>query len=642
MAFSQEFIEKVLNTADIVEVIGEFVHLEKAGSNYKGLCPFHNERTPSFIVSPSKNIFKCFGCGEHGSVVGFLMKHEKFSFNEAIKWLANKYNIPIEEKPLTDEEKKELQEKDALLTVTEMANKFYIENLYQTQEGQNIGYQYFKQRGFTDETIKKFELGYAPNAKKALTEYALSKGYKLEYLLKTGLTIQKDDDIYDRFRGRVIFPIHSISGKVVGFAGRILTSGKDVAKYLNSPENPIYQKRYLLYGLFLAKNSIIKEDKCYLVEGYTDVMSLHQAGIQNVVASAGTSLTEEQVRIIRRFTKNLTLVFDGDSAGQKAAFRGIDLALKEDMNVKIVVLPEDEDPDSFAKKNYPDVVKSYLEENEQDFVSFKINALLKDGKDDPVKRAQVLKNIAGSIALIPDEIKRSAFVKQTAKVLQFEEKVIFGEVSKIIYNRNKKEYYKQQAKAKIQSLKQTPSIPTFVSSVDEDFEKKILYYLLNFGDMSFEFVNGDETIKTTIANFIITDLQNDELQFGNMKYGKLLKILEDKLIDNDTFQIDVTELTKHPDPEISDLVANLLADESLPPKSWYTDERVEQLVNDIQKLILSYKRRVIFLEINKLKEMLKQNNLSEDLRNEILTNINELNKLKAELTKISDKRVVFF
>ncbi len=641
MAFSEEFIQKVLNTADIVEVIGEFVNLKKAGVNYKGLCPFHNEKTPSFIVSPSKNIFKCFGCGEHGSVVGFLMKHEKLSFTEAIRWLANKYHIPIEEKELSDEEKKELAEKDTLFIINQLANEFYKNNLYSTQLGRNLGYGYFKSRGFTDEIIKKFELGFALDAKRSFTDYALSKGYKIENLAKAGLTIVKDNDYYDRFRNRVIFPIHTLGGRVVGFAGRILgnSQSKNAPKYLNSPETIIYQKRFLLYGLHLAKNQIIKEDKCYLVEGYTDVISMHQAGITNVVASAGTSLTSEQIRIIRRFTRNLTLIFDGDKAGLNAAIRGVDLVLQEDMNVRIVVLPENEDPDSFTKNNYPDVVKSYIDENEQDFIKFKIHLLLSEAEDDPVRRAYALRSIATSLAFMPDELKRSVYITEAAKLLDVQEKTLLAEVNKIILKQKKDAYFKNKRQQEL-SLRQSPPLPSHILSIDVPHEKEILFFLLNFG--SHTFINS-AGVQTTIANYIITELQNDQLEFVNLKYRKLFEEYEKLSADVDS--INPVIFTNYPDPEISEVAAEILSDDFYLADIWLKpdenkDKQTMSLQEAVKRAIFAYKRKILDLEIDRLQKLLKDEPLSEQ-QYALIEKIQNLTILRNELTKQTDNRVIF-
>ncbi len=423
----QETVQKIYDAANIVDVVQDFVSLKRAGVNYKGLCPFHGEKTPSFVVSPAKNIYKCFGCGVGGDPVKFIREHEKISFPEALRYLAKKYNIEIVEKELSNEEKEQRLERESLFVVTDFSKNFFINILNNTDEGRTIGLSYFKERGYNNETVKKFELGWSPEKRDALTQTALQKGHKLKFLEKTGLSIVKKENNYtfDRFAGRVIFPIHALSGKVIGFGGRTLKSDKKTAKYLNSPESDIYHKSRTLYGIFFAKKSIVKEDKCIMVEGYTDVISLHQTGIENVVASSGTSLTVEQIRLVRRFTKNLTVIYDGDKAGIKASLRGIDLILAEEMNVKVVLLPDGEDPDSYSKKLNFDEFADYIKENEKDFIKFKTELLLSEAKNDPVKRAELTRDVVKTIAVIPDSILRAEYIKECSLLLDTRED--FGE-----------------------------------------------------------------------------------------------------------------------------------------------------------------------------------------------------------------------
>ncbi|MBT8272290.1 MAG: DNA primase, partial [Bacteroidia bacterium] len=423
---SKSTIDKVFETARVEEVIGDFVQLKKSGSNFKGLSPFSDERTPSFMVSPVKQIWKDFSSGKGGTVVSFLMEHEHFTYPEAIKYLAKKYNIEVEETQQTDEEKEKANERESLYLVSEYANSYFQDILLNTDPGQAIGLSYFKERGFTEETIKKFPLGYAKDEWQAFTDEALKQGYQLEFLEKTGLTIVKEDKKFDRFKGRVIFPIHSMSGRVLGFGGRILGSDKKAAKYLNSPESDIYHKSKVLYGINYAKQSIAKEDNCYLVEGYTDVIQFHQTGIKNVVSSSGTALTSDQIRLINRLTKNITVLFDGDAAGTRASLRGIDLILEQGMNVKVCSFPEGEDPDSFAKNNTLEELSLYLDSKAMDFIQFKASLLFEETKNDPVKKAETIRDIVNSISKIPDQIKKEVYIQECAKIMDISEAVLFS------------------------------------------------------------------------------------------------------------------------------------------------------------------------------------------------------------------------
>ena len=394
----KETVDKIFDAVDIYDVVKDYVNLKRAGVNYKGNCPFHDEKTPSFVVSPAKGIYKCFGCGAAGNSVKFVMEHEKVSFPEALKILAKKYHIEVVEEELTEDKIQEKQTIDSLFIVTEFAKNFFKKTLYETDEGKNIALSYFNERGFRDDIIKKFELGWSPQKRDALTENALKAGYKLQFLTETGLTIAKENDYqFDRFAERVIFPIHTLSGKVIAFGGRTLKADKKTAKYLNSPESEIYHKSKILYGIYFAKNAIVKHDKCFMVEGYTDVISMYQSGIENVVASSGTSLTVEQIKLVRRFTKNLSIIYDGDAAGIKASLRGINLALAEEMNVRIIALPEGEDPDTFAKKRSSEEIEKYIADNEEDFIRFKVDLFAEEAKNDPIKRAQLIKDIVKSI-----------------------------------------------------------------------------------------------------------------------------------------------------------------------------------------------------------------------------------------------------
>src|SRR5450759_4948825 len=429
-------IERILDAAQIVDVVQEFVQLKKRGVNFLGLCPFHNEKTPSFTVSPSKEIFKCFGCGKVGNSVNFVMEHEHLTYPEALKYLAKKYHIEVVEKELSQEELEKQNERESLLVVSSYASRQFTENLFHAPEGISIGLTYFNERGFRQDTLKKFEVGYSFEKRDAFSKKALEYGYKQDFLVKTGLTIQHEDRIFDRFSSRVMFPIHSLSGQVLGFGGRILKADPKSAKYLNSPESEIYHKSRILYGVYQARKTITQEDKCYLVEGYTDVLSLHEANVENVVASSGTSLTQEQVRLIKRFTQNITILYDGDAAGIKASLRGIDLVLEEGMNVKIVLIPDNEDPDSYSKKLSNEDFLKFLKENETDFIRFKTQLLLSEASNDPVKRADLIRDVVKSIAVIPEAITRTVYIKECSTVLEVSEPILYHEVNKLRQQKN--------------------------------------------------------------------------------------------------------------------------------------------------------------------------------------------------------------
>src|SRR5882757_1799679 len=440
-------IDRIMEATDIVEVIGEFVQLKKRGANYVGLSPFSNERTPSFTVSPAKGIFKDFSSGKGGSAVTFLMELEKFTYPEALKWLAKKYGVEVEETVESSENKEEENHRESLMIVSGYAAKFFHESMLETEEGQNIGLSYFKERGFTNETIKKFELGYSPDQWEAFTGQALKEGYQQQFLEESGLSVKRDNgSLYDRYRGRVMFPIHSFTGRVIAFGGRTLKSDKNVPKYVNSPESDIYHKSNVLYGLYFAKKAIREEDNCYLVEGYADVLSVHQAGIENVVASSGTSLTAEQIRLIGRFTKNITILYDGDAAGIKASLRGLDMILEEGLNVKVVLFPDGHDPDSYVRSLGTSAFKTYIDKNRKDFILYKTDILLKEAGTDPIKRADVIREVVESIAKIPDSIKASVFIKDCSHLLQIDERALLSELNKMRMAKSKKDAQQQISK----------------------------------------------------------------------------------------------------------------------------------------------------------------------------------------------------
>jgi DNA primase len=549
-------IDQVYETARLEEVIGDFVQLKKSGSNFKGLSPFTDERSPSFMVSPVKQIWKDFSSGKGGNVVAFLMEHEHFTYPEAIKYLAKKYNIEVEETEQSNEQKEQASERESMYLVSEFARDHFQEMLLETELGKAIGLSYFKERGFTLATIKKFELGYCLDQWDGFTKAALDKGYKLDYLSKTGLTIVKEDAnnpnnprTFDRFKARVMFPIHSLSGRVLGFGGRILTNEKKAAKYLNSPESDIYHKSKVLYGIYYAKQAIAKEDTCYLVEGYTDVIQFHQRGIHNVVSSSGTALTPEQIRLINRLTKNITVLFDGDAAGLRASLRGIDLILEQGMNVKICTFPEGEDPDSFAKNNELEELQLYLQENSKDFIQFKASLLVMEASNDPIKRADTVRDIVNSIAKIPDRIKKEIYIQECAQIMNISEAVLFNTLAQI----DKKDITDTQKQEKSQpqafNVVRNEEIEEKVD-VQFELERKIIELLLVYGDKKEKFedlvlkeneegvlVMEPESVESTVFEKIFLDLQEDEIEFTNSQFRDIYYLLIAALNQAEEFAI---------------------------------------------------------------------------------------------------------
>ena len=549
----RETVDRILDAADIVDVISDFVTLKRRGANYIACCPFHNEKTPSFSVSPSKGIFKCFGCGKAGSAVTFIMEHEQMTYPEALRYLARKYGIEIHEKEETAEETEDRLKRESMIAVSEFAARYYTDALFNTAEGHSVGLSYFKQkREFSEETIRKFGLGWSPSGRSfageppvpSLPEAALRAGYKKEYLLSTGLCYEHSGELTDKFRERVIFPIHSLSGRIIAFGGRTLKEDKSVAKYLNSPESEIYHKSHSLYGIYFAKSAIAKAQKCYLVEGYTDVISMHQAGIENVTASSGTSLTTDQIRLIKRFTNNVTVLYDGDSAGIKASLRGINMLLEEGLIVKVALLPDGHDPDSFARTHKRQEILEFLETHETDFIEFKYTLLSSDIEKDPIRKAELIRDIIDTIAVIPDQIARSVYIEQCAQRLSMKEEMLFSEVARIRrrkiesgeYEKRRREEAAARSAAVRQEEREEPSgavqdrVPdnslTPVPMLDQ-VEKELIYYLLKFGEYSLTFedhqVYGAEApvLNITVAEYISAQLQDDELVLQNPLYRKI-------------------------------------------------------------------------------------------------------------------------
>lgn len=627
-------IQKIIDTAEITEVVQDYINLKKRGVNYLGLCPFHNEKTPSFTVSPAKGIYKCFGCGKGGNSVNFIMEHEHIGYPEALKYLAKKYNIEVVEKELTAEEIQQQNERDSLLVATKYANTYFQEKLHKNNDGRAIGLSYFKERGFREETIKKFELGYSLDVKDAFTTAAKENGYKIDFLEKTGLTIVNENGKFDRFRGRVMFPIHGLSGNVIGFGGRILKKDIKAAKYLNSPESDIYHKSKVLYGMYFAKKSITQLDKCYLVEGYTDVISMHQSGIENVVASSGTSLTVDQIRLIKRFTPNVTIIYDGDAAGIKASLRGIDLVLEQGLNVRVLLLPEGEDPDSFAKSKSSSEYIEYIKKNEEDFITFKTRLLYNESKNDPVKKANLISDIVRSIAVIPDEIVGAVYLQECSSILGIAEKVLYSEINKI-----RKKKHETDNKRRISPEDNFKSAsPSFPSSVDGYYakpqEKEIIRLLLHYADKvlyTYQEDKYDEPRDVTVAEYTIREILNDELEFKNLVYKQIFQ--EYLNVVNSGVKLDDKHFIYHQDPEISQLAADLLSTTYTLSKIFEKggariateDMKLKQLVPET---IITYKRKILEIAQSDIREKIK------DVDNKKLT-IEEVNNLQREFMKIA-------
>jgi DNA primase len=647
---TRETIDKVFETARVEEVIGDFVQLKRAGSNYKGLSPFSDERSPSFMVSPVKQIWKDFSSGKGGSVVTFLMEHEHFTYPEAIRFLANKYNIEIEETEVSQEDKIEANEKESMYLVSEFAKSYFQETLLNTEEGKAIGLSYFKERGFTNETIAKFGLGYSPESWDAFTKEALAKGYQLEFLEKVGLTITREDGKhFDRFKGRVMFPIQSLSGRNLGFGGRILTNDKKAAKYLNSPESEIYHKSKVLYGIFHAKQAIAKQNNCYLVEGYTDVIQLHQAGIENVVASSGTALTPDQIRLINRLTKNITVLFDGDAAGLRASVRGIDLILEEGMNVKVCTFPDGDDPDSFAKKNSFEDLVSYLENNAKDFIQFKASLLMDEANNDPIKKADLIRDMVVSISKIPDRIKREIYIQECSRIMDISEQVLLNTlaqlVQKDISEAGKK--LKQEYKA-LEVVKSETLVGQEKINIIYELERKIIEMLLLYGSQVTDFddfilkaneegemIEEKETSTEKVHRRIYLSLQEDEVELANPLFKELYNGLISYYNQNEEFNIEhyLMQLSSEHSEMVTDIL--MLEEKELlhnwEAKNIYVKTKNQNVSQYVSETIVSLREYLINKLIMDLMNSYSSNEDENDLE-ELKSTINDYNKLKVNLT----------
>lgn len=649
---SRSTIDKVFETARVEEVIGEFVQLKKSGSNFKGLSPFSEERSPSFMVSPVKQIWKDFSSGKGGNVVTFLMEQEHYSYPEAIRFLAKRYNIEIEETEQSNEQKHQADERESMFIVTEFARDYFHETLLENTQGKAIGLSYFKERGFTDETIRKFQLGYSLNEWDAFSSEALNKGYNLKYLESTGLTIVKDDLLsstgtkqFDRFKGRVMFPIHSMSGRVLGFGGRILTNDKKAAKYLNSPESEIYHKGNVLYGIYYAKQSIAKEDNCFLVEGYTDVISFNQAGIENVVSSSGTALSGNQIRLINRLTKNVTILFDGDAAGMRASIRGIDLILEQGLNVKVVMFPDGDDPDSFSKKVTSQELKEYLKQNSKDFINFKVALLMEEAQHDPVKKAGLIRDIVVSISKIPDRIQREVYIQECSRIMDISENVLFNELAQI----DKKEQ-RDAASRPVQGKSTEPLMqktPQF-EKVNElqKYEREIIKILLLYGNNEVDFLDimaGEESddhdfnaikkvkFSNVVSKEIYLNLHDDEVEFTDETFKNIYYEIIYQLNQDETISVDM--LVNHENNEVASLVTTILMDDERHVLSnWERkDIFIRSKKSDLSKMVLDaiYNIRRILIE-QKIDSLIAEVGIEEE-RDKIMESIINYNNLKQRL-----------
>ncbi len=598
---SKSSIDTVFETARVEEVIGDFVQLKRAGSNFKGLSPFSDERSPSFMVSPVKQIWKDFSSGKGGNVVAFLMEHEHFTYPEAIRYLARKYNIELEETEQTEAEKAATDVRESLFLVSEFAKTYFHDTLLHSEEGKAIGLTYFKERGFTADTIQKFSLGYSPETWDAFSKEALGKGYQLEYLESVGFTIVKDEKLIDRFRGRVMFPIQSMSGRTLGFGGRILTNDKKAAKYLNSPESDIYHKSKVLYGIYHAKQAIAKQNNCFLVEGYTDVIQLHQAGIENVVSSSGTALTPDQIRLVNRLTKNITVLYDGDAAGLRASIRGIDLILEEGMNVRVCTFPEGEDPDSFAKKTPLDELLRYLEDNAQDFIQFKASLLMNEAKNDPIKKAELIRDMVGSISKIPDRIKREIYIQECSRIMDISEQVLLNTLAQLVQKdlADRGKQMKQEQKS-FEVLRNEQPLPTEKVDVLYELERKIIEILLLYGNQDQEFEDlllqaNEEGVVETVSVFktykvyqrIYLSLQEDEVELAHPLFQKIFTDLMAYFNQHEHFQLEQYLMHLEAD-QIQEITNILMAEEQQLLHKWESkqievkgkDQTVAQYVSE--------------------------------------------------------------
>lgn len=644
-----ETVDRIYAAANIVDIVGDYVTLRRKGVNYVACCPFHNEKTPSFVVSPAKGLFKCFGCGKGGNAVTFLMEHESLTYPEALKMVAKRYGIEVHEKELSEEEVRRNDDRESMFALNGWAAEYFANYLHHEAEGMNVGMSYFRRtRGLTDATIRKFGLGFCPAKGDRMSQAALAAGYKREFLLSTGLSLvsERDGALYDRFRDRVIFPVHNISGRIVAFGGRTLRTDKAVAKYQNSPESEIYSKKRELYGLYFAKKAIQQLNFAILVEGYLDVISMHQAGIENVVSSSGTSLTTEQIRLLGRFTKNITVIYDGDAAGIHASLRGIDMILKEGMNVRVVLLPEPEDPDSFARAHTADEVQEYIRANEQDFLAFKARLLLKDAEGDPIRKAALIGDMVQSIAQIPDAIQRSVFIKECARIMDIDEQILISEVARkrltTSGDRETDEFLRRQtvqrqreaAQHEVEYARRVEAGSSF-----EALEREIVKYLLKFGHCSFDFKEGREMVPCNVAEVIFGELSDDNITFRNPVYAKIMATYRAQWEQTGPgVEVPVRLFLNHVDPEVCNAAVDLLtaddnyvASELWRRKEIHVESEAEMLAVGVPKAVTLYKSKVIDSLIKELNARLADDTLTDAEQEEVLRRLDGYNRVKVQI-----------
>ena len=643
---SKTTIARILDSAQIVDVISDFVSLRRRGANYTACCPFHNEKTPSFSVSPSKGIYKCFGCGKAGNTVNFIMEHEHLTYVEALKFLGRKYGIEVEEREESEAEIQQRLKSESLLVVSEFARDFYVNSLWNSQRGRSVALSYFQERGFSEETIKKFQLGWAPEGRDgSMASAALRAGYKKEYIISSGLGVEREQtgELADRFYDRVMFPIHSLTGRIIAFGGRTLRTDKNIAKYINSPETEIYNKSRSLYGIYFAKSSIARLQKCYLVEGYTDVISLVQAGVENVVASSGTSLTSEQVRLIRRFAPSVTILYDSDPAGIKASLRGIDMLLEEGLQVRVVLFPEGEDPDSYARSNSSAQLKDFLERSEKDFIEFKIELLSQEADKDPIKRRQLINEVVTSISVIPDAITRAVYIEECSIKLKFDQNLLARDVNKLrkvrLPNSNfgrDQDYKESLPLTQIPDIDTGESLPVFVRDVYyEPAEKELLYYLLKFGEFPLYGTEDGAISPISVSQFILNELQTDDLEFQNLLYKNMF---EEYYKVREMAQEEIQKhFTNHPDPAIVSLTSSILIQEhSLNIKQFVAslipEEKVLSIV--VPKAIMIYKAKITSIAYQDMWDLLKRTPSDDEvMQKELMKNIQTLLSVRNTLSK---------
>ena len=644
----QPTIDRITDAAQIQDVVGDYVTLRKRGVNLLGLCPFHNEKTPSFTVSPAKGIFKCFGCGKGGNSVHFIMEHEQISYYEALKYLARKYNIEVEERELSPEEMAVRNDRESMLLVNEFAQKHFTNTLLHHIDGKAIGLSYFRERGFRDDIINKFQLGYSLELRDAFTQAAMKAGYNKDYLIKTGLTIEGDNHyLGDRFRGRVMFPVHTLSGKVVAFGGRILKKDDKMAKYVNSPESEIYHKSNELYGIYFAKQAIVKQDRCFLVEGYTDVISMHQSGIENVVASSGTSLTPGQIRLIHRFTENVTVIYDGDAAGIKASIRGIDLLLEEGLNIKVLLLPDGDDPDSFARKHNASDFIDYVQQNSSDFIRFKTNLLLADAGNDPVKRAGLVLDIVRSISIIPNTAIRGEYVKECSTLLNVEEQMLYYEINKLKNNEQEKIAIRRQTEATNlpqDNESEKATTKRLSGSKFEEQERNILQVLIKFGDAVLYYADEEKKQPVLVGTYILEELEQDKLEFSNPLHSLMLEEYRNNN-KQENFAVQRFFLF-HQQSEISNLTADLISEKYTLSRIHSKIKRIEadadRLIELVPRVVFEFKNSLILEMIKqKLNEMKTANdNKNDKLVDTIMQEMSQLEIVKKQLSKSLGERII--